>query len=111
MISKYPKIDKNKLFKIIKTYPDKVPLYVIKQHNSRLNDLPKQKYLVPKTWTLGNFAFYVRKQISINSSEALFFFINNTLESHSRTMIELYKMHKNNDGVLVITYNTENTFG
>ena len=58
----------------MKKFPDKIPLYVVRQHGSRLNELPKQKYLVPRTMTLGEFSLYIRKQISLSSSQALFFF-------------------------------------
>ena len=104
-------IDPEKILKIRKKYPDRIPIFVDKHKRSKLKSLSKHKYLVDSSMTLGEFVFYIRRQIKINSSEALFMYFEDKLENCSRTMGELFKTHKNKDLVLVISYDTENTFG
>lgn len=48
--------------KILKKYPDRVPVIVEKAPKSRLKDLDKSKYLVPRELTLGQFYFLIRKR-------------------------------------------------
>lgn len=100
-----------KILKIIKRYPDKIPVFIDKAAKSKLESLKKNKFLVDSTMTLGEYMLYIRKDIKLKSSEALFFYFNNNLESCSNTMGVVFRKYKNKDNVLVITYDTENTFG
>ena len=60
---------------------------------------------------LSQFIYTIRKRIKLEASEALFFFIDNTVPKNSAPIGELYNLHKDKDGFLYITYNSENTFG
>ena len=104
-------IDPDKIFKIRKKYPNRIPIFADKAKRSKLKSLAKHKYLVDSSMTLGEFMFYIRNQIKLNSSEALFMYFENKLENCSRTMGDLFNTYKNKDSVLVILYDTENTFG
>ena len=97
--------------KIMEKYPDKLPIIVSKCSNSNLNDIDKNKYLVSNDMILSQFIYTIRKRIKLESSEALFFFINNSIPKNSSPIGELYNLHKDKDGFLYITYNSENTFG
>ena len=97
--------------RIIEKYPDRLPIIVEKSKNSKLNDIDKNKFLVPSDMVLTQFIYIIRKRIKLNSSEALFFFIENNVPVQSSTIMELYNIHKDKDGFLYIIYNSENTFG
>ena len=109
--SKSEKDRLNESSKIIDKYPDRLPIVVEKSSKSKINDIDKNKYLVPKEMTLGQFLYVIRKRIKLDPSEALFFFVNNILCSNTQNMNEIYNTYKDKDGFLYITYSSENTFG
>lgn len=97
--------------KVMEKYPNKVPIIVSKNTDSGLQDIDKNKYLVSNDMVLSQFIYTIRKRIKLESSEALFFFIGNTIPNNSKTIGELYNLYKDKDRFLYITYNSENTFG
>ena len=94
-------------------YPDRV--CIICEKGAKSGDVPdidKNKFLVPTTLTVGQFIFIVRKKIKVAPSKAIFVFVESkVLPPVSMTMIDLYVKHKHADGLLYLTYATENTFG
>lgn len=92
-------------------YPHAVFVHVELARNADLPPLTKQKYVVPKTFTLGQFLFVLRRQLKLPSEKALFVFVDNTLPTSSQTMAELYAAHKSADGCLRITCTSESVFG
>lgn len=110
----YPSID-NVLLKhpnrspVIVTLNDR--LYKTLQKNN-LNGLKQQqKYLVPNEMTIGQFSHIVRKRIMLSESQGMFLFINNNLPPTSETISNLYQSYKNDDLIMYIDINIENTFG
>jgi len=97
--------------KIIEKYPDRIPIIVEKDKKSKIKDIDKNKFLVPNDMTLGQFMYVIRKRIKLDSTEALFFFVNNILCNNTQTLDEIYKTYKDKDGFLYILYTSENTFG
>lgn len=97
--------------KIKEKYPDKIPVIVEKQNKSKLPDIDKNKYLVPKELTMGQFIYIIRKRIKLDPTEALFVFTNNVLCNNSVLISEIYNTYKDKDGFLYIVYTSENTFG
>ena len=97
--------------KIMEKHPDKIPIIVSKCSKSHLNNIDKNKYLVSNDMILSQFIYTIRKRIKLEASEALFFFIDNTVPKNGAPIGELYNLHKDKDGFLYITYNSENTFG
>lgn len=97
---------------ILQKYPNRVPVIIRKSKNERLFMSKKSAFLVPVDMTLGRFIVEVRKCIpNLNPYVSLFFFIDNKLPSVSGLMSDIYEKYKNPDGVLYITYVSENTFG
>ena len=92
-------------------YPDRVPIIVERYKDSRLPEIDKNKYLVPKDMRLGQFIYVIRKRIRLDANQALFVTINGVLEGSSTFISELYEKHKDDDGFLYIVYTSENTFG
>ena len=78
----------NESNKILKKYPDRVPVIVEKHHDSDINDIDKSKYLVPKDMTMGQFLFVVRKRIKLGPEQALFITVNSTLVSSVKTIAD-----------------------
>lgn len=100
--------------KILAKYPDRVPIYIekSKQSSSDIPDLEKHKYLVPKTMTMGEFMYVVRRNINLTSKQAIFVFVNKSiLAPTSMTVGQLYEQYQANDGMLYLDYTGENTFG
>lgn len=97
--------------RIITKYHDRIPIIVERCSNCDLPHIEKQKFLVSKDLTLGQFIYIVRKRIDLSSEKALFIMINNILAPNNNTLSELYDTHKDKDNFLYITYTSENTFG
>jgi GABA(A) receptor-associated protein len=97
--------------KIVRKYPDRVPVIVEKSPKARVKDLDKKKYLVPSDLTVGQFYFLIRKRIQLRAEDALFFFVNNTIPPTSATMGSLYQEHKEEDNFLYIAYSDESVYG
>lgn len=92
-------------------YPHAVFVYVSLAPKSNLPPLDKQKYVVPKSTTVGQFIFIIRRRLQLPSDRALFIFVSNTLPTSSQTMAEVYQHHKSTDGILRIVCTSESVFG
>lgn len=97
--------------KILKKYPDRIPIIVEKDTKSDICQIDKKKYLVPSNLTMGQFQYVIRKRIELEPSKALFIFINNTLPQTSRLISDIHNEYKDKDGFLYLVYSSENTFG
>ena len=95
--------------KIIRKYPDRIP--VIVETNSDDLVLDKSKYLVPKDITMGQFLFVIRKRLKLAPEEGLYLFVDNTLVSISAMLSEIYAKHRDEDSYVYFTVCKESTFG
>jgi GABA(A) receptor-associated protein len=104
---------KNEASRIMEKYPFRIPVIVeIAEHQTNKISLNEHKYLVPTDLTVGQFVYKIRKRILINPSQAIFFFTaDNTLPQVSRTMLDIYKKHMDEDTFLYLSISLENTFG
>jgi GABA(A) receptor-associated protein len=93
-------------------YPDKIPIILEKSTSSGLPDVKKEKYLLQKEITIAQFLYAIRQELKLDSSMALFLFINNSvIPSTIETLGEVYEKNRDKDGFLYITYCKEQTFG
>ena len=94
-------------------HPDKIPVFVLRapKTDPSFPHLPKAKFLVPRSITLGMFSYVIRKHMTLPPEKAMFLFVNNTLETSGVLMTELYARYKSEDGALRIVYTSESTFG
>lgn len=94
-------------------HPDKIPVFVLRapKTDPSFPHLPKSKFLVPRSITLGMFSYVVRKHMTLPPEKALFLFVNNSLETSSILMSELYARYRSDDGALRLIYTSESTFG
>lgn len=98
--------------KIKEKYPGKIPVFVTRSLNDHdIPDIPRHRFLVPNTLSIGQFIWIIRKQIKLPPEKALFVFVNNTLPSSVTLLSEIYSIHKCHDGALRMIYTSENTFG
>lgn len=95
---------------MLSKFPDRIPVIVEKRKQS-IATIDKRKYMAPKSLTLGQFTFVIRKRLKIKPSEAIFIFINNKLITQSHTLDETYITQKDEDGFIYLIYDFENTFG
>lgn len=102
-------------------FPDRVPVIMHRQTSTRnsLKELDKTRYLLPADLTMGQFAYVIRKRLTLNQNSALFFFVMDRADKRKSVLVPnsyLISMvdrdHKNiDDGLLHITYSSEDTFG
>jgi GABA(A) receptor-associated protein len=101
------------LDRIRKNYPDKIPIFITKSSYAKdsLPEIRKKKFLVPCQFTMGEFVATIRRWLLLTPEQAIFIFIENTMPCTGSTIGQLYQEHKSPDGVLRVTYASENTFG
>jgi len=76
-----------------------------------LKQISPNKFQVPKMMTILQFSDKLRHKLDIGESHSLFVFCNNVIPAPTSTMQELYEEFKEEDELLYITYESENTFG
>jgi len=103
-----PEIDR-----IMKKYPGRIPVYVKRADNigSKLPDINRHKFLIPQDFTLHALQHTVRLYLKLKPEQSIFLFINNTIPNYTDSLAELYEKNHDKDGLLYVTYSTENTFG
>ena len=95
-------------------YPDKIPIVVLasESHASDLPTLDKNKFLVTKDLTTGQFLYIIRKRMKLESHHALFLFTEKgTIPVTHMPLVSVFDEHKNEDGFLYFKYSSENAFG
>lgn len=97
--------------KILKKYPLRVPIIVEKCSKSLINDIDKNKYLVPNDLNMNQFVYIIRKRVKLDKSQSIFLLVNNTICPSNTPMGNIYNDYKDDDGFLYIKYSSENTFG
>jgi GABA(A) receptor-associated protein len=102
----------NESQKIKGKFPEKIPIIMEKGRTSQIPTMEKQKFVVPKDITAGQFLVIIRQKIKLTSAQALFLIINGKYAPLStETMGTIYNKHADKDGFLYITYSAEDTFG
>ena len=97
---------------ILKKYPNRIPVIVERSEKCKeINNIDKNKFLVPNDLTMNQLIYVVRKRLKLSSEKALFVFINDKLMPNSRTLYEIYQEEKEEDDFLYMNYASENTFG
>jgi GABA(A) receptor-associated protein len=93
-------------------YPDKIPCIVnFGKTLMKKYKLKQLKFLTPYDMTLGQLAYVVRQRIKIDSSDAMFLFIENKIPNVAKYMFELYESYKTRDGFLYVVCDIEAAFG
>jgi GABA(A) receptor-associated protein len=96
----------------MKKHPDRIPIIVEKHNSPDTPVISDRKFLVPLTFTVGQFIYLIRQRMALKPEQAMFLFVNEkTIPPTSAIMSHLYKEYKDIDGYLTFTYCIENTFG
>tara|TARA_Y100000389_G_scaffold108836_1_gene105933 strand:+ start:3447 stop:3791 length:345 start_codon:yes stop_codon:yes gene_type:complete len=102
----------NESTNIIKRYPKRIPVIVEKFNKCKnIEEIDKNKYLVPDDLTLGQFIFVIRKRLKLSPDKAIFLFVNNKMIPSHTLMEKVYENEKDDDNFLYMCYSGENTFG
>ncbi|UJR13062.1 hypothetical protein I4U23_000088 [Adineta vaga] len=82
-------------------------------HETTLNRLENEKFLVPSELSFGQFAYNIRRRLRLRPEHALFFYISSygKQPSLNTTIQVLYHENKDIDGFLYICYADEKAFG
>ena len=99
--------------KFMQIYPERVPIICEKLENF-INYAPKidkNKYLVPRDMTLGQFVYVIKKRLNLTPDKAIFLFINGAVLKFAAKIGSIYEIYKHDDGFLYVNYSFENTFG
>jgi len=97
--------------RIMKKYPNRIPIIIEKADDCQLNDIDKTKYLVPNDLNMNQFVYIIRKRIKLDNSQSIFFIVGNNICPSNTPLFNIYEEHKDEDGFLYIIYTSENTFG
>jgi len=100
--------------RVLEKYSDRIPI-IVEIAKSSVKDFPplaKHKYLVPTGMTVGQFVYTLRKQIVIPPTKALFLFVNKGHLPPTAALVgQLYQEHKDEDGFLYTTLQSESVYG
>ena len=97
---------------ILLKFPTRKPLIITKSiGTNKLNDLDKNKYLVPDDINISQLYYIIRKRIYITSDQAIFLMNDNRILHSGDSILDAYNKYKDIDGFLYITYSPEKTFG
>jgi GABA(A) receptor-associated protein len=98
---------------IINKYPNRVCVYILKADNKPLlQDLDKNKYIVPNDLSIGQMSYVIRKRINLNCADAMFLMTsNNNILPGAALIGAMNDKYQDIDGFLYIRYTTENVFG
>lgn len=105
---------KDEFSRISHRFPNKIPLIIENKNTSKLfiPDIVKKKFLVPSDMTISQLLIVLRKRIQVESTTAIFLFVNDHIIPSGNSIIsELYMSYKDIDGFLYLGYRGENTFG
>lgn len=95
--------------KIMKKYPDRVPI-IVESKTDGLN-IDKNKFLVPRDLTMGQFIFTIRKRVQLAPEKALYLFVNDKIPGTSSLISQIYDQDHDEDGYLYCQIAEESTFG
>ena len=97
--------------RVLRKYPDRIPVIVEHSKKSDIPSLDKQKYLVPGDLTCGQFSYVIRKRVKLNPNKAMFIMFKDIIAPTSKDMRSLYNTYKDEDNFIYVTIAGENTFG
>ena len=103
---------KERIKQLLKLNPDRVPVYIESGDDKFENKLKKNRYLVPKDLTMGQFMYVIRKQLKLKPEEAIYIFCNNSILPTSALLSEIYSDYKDkHTDVVIMKYYKETVFG
>ena len=98
---------------LIKKYPDKIPIICEKDPNSKIKDLEKTKYIIPKDFTVSHFSILLRNKLELKSERSFFLLAKGKYAIVGETRFDdIYERYADKgDGFLYIFYAQETFWG
>ena len=92
--------------KLIKLYPDKIPIICEKDPVSKIKGIEKTKYLINKNFIVSQFSLLLRNKIELNPEEAFFLLANGKYSILGEARLsDIYEKYADkDDGFLYIVY-------
>ncbi|OMJ80371.1 hypothetical protein SteCoe_15962 [Stentor coeruleus] len=98
--------------KIMRYWPDKIPIILEKHGISKLSEIPKAKFLCPRNYSFFQFNSCLRAKLKLESNQAIYVFANEKkLVTGDKSLLELYEESKDQDGFLYLMYCEHETLG
>ena len=97
--------------KVTQTHPDKVPVILERAPSAEVPDVDKNKYLLPKEYTVSDFLGVIRKRTNLTKEQALFVYVDGIIPASNAMFGTIYEQHKDKDGFLYVVYTGESSFG
>ena len=98
--------------KITTKWPGRIPIILQKAKNSRLEEIPKNKFLCPPEYSVQQFLSCIRKKVKLSRDTALFVFVNGRdLVSGDASMCSIYEQKKDEDGFMYMIYSDQEVMG
>ena len=103
----------NESSRILREYPNRMPIICEKAPNSDLPNIKKTKYLVPSDMTVAQFHFLIRRNLDLNEASALYLITPKGLTlTGDKTIMEVYNINRDKqDHFLYLYYVSELTWG
>lgn len=96
---------------IRKFHPDKIPILLSRNRNSKLKQFDNNKILILKSFTVFKLIMVIKKKLQISYSEAIYVFAGNVLLQADQTIEAVYDKYAGDDRFLHLTYAEYATFG
>lgn len=98
--------------KIVRRYPDSIPVILERSPHSSLEEFGMSKLLCPNNYTVQQFIEDMRKKIKLSRDKALFAFVNGSeLISGDTPMTQVYDQKKDEDGFLYMILSEQEVLG
>lgn len=99
--------------KVLKKYPDRIPIVIEKDPKTQIKEIDRTKFLVPNDLTIQHLIYIIRKKLDLSKDTSLFMLVNgNKSVTGEAGLQETYEKYKDReDGYLYILYTSELTWG
>lgn len=95
---------------MLERFPDRVPV-IVEKRRTCVATIDKRKFMAPRSLSVGQLVFVIRRRLKMKSSDAVFIFIAKRLADQNAMLNETYSRYGDEDGFLYVVYDFENTFG
>ena len=97
---------------IMKNCTNKIPVIIEKDPTSKIKEIVKTKYLLPKVLTMYELIRFIRNKLDISYSTAIYLIVAYKFAiTGCELLSEIYQKHKDKDNFLYIRYVEQLTFG
>ena len=78
-----------------------------------IDDLANPKFLMPKSFLLGEVSLILRRKLALKKEDSLILFVNNGRDvvKNNEDLEMIYNQYKDEDGFLYLLFTQEETFG